>query len=99
MPCYFNNGVNIVVFQLLRIVPNYRDGFMIQVIAGKMPGKMLFNNVVGIGSSLHNLDLVLIISFCGLLACNQTWMTCICVCISIIHTIYTYVCVYPPKSM
>ena len=37
---------------------------MILVIAGKMAGKILFNNVVGIGSSSHDLDLVLIVSFC-----------------------------------
>ena len=36
---------------------------MILVIAGKMLGRMLFSKVVGIGSNLHVLDLVLITSF------------------------------------
>ena len=64
MPCFLNNGVTIVVFQLLRSVSDCRERLMILVTAGKMPGKMLFNNVIGIGSSSHNLDLVLIISLC-----------------------------------
>ena len=55
MPCFFNNGVTIMVFQLLRNVLDCRERLMILVTAGKMAGKMLFNNVVGVGSSSHNL--------------------------------------------
>ena len=33
------------------------------VIIGRMFGKILFSSVVGVGSSLHDLDLVFIISF------------------------------------
>ena len=63
MLCFFNNGVTIALLQLLRNVSDCRERLMILVIAGTMPGKMLLNNVVGIRSSSHNLDLVLIISF------------------------------------
>ena len=37
---------------------------MILVIAGKMLGRMFFCKVVGIGSSSHDLNLVLITNLC-----------------------------------
>ena len=50
-------------FHLLRNDHDCWERLMILVIAGKMPGKMLFNNVVSIGSSSHDLDLVPTINF------------------------------------
>ena len=41
--------------------PDCRDRLIIFVIAGRTPDSMFFSNVVGIGSSSHDFDLVLII--------------------------------------
>ena len=41
---------------------DYRDWFMMFIITGRTLGKMLFSSVVGMGSNLHDLDFVVIIS-------------------------------------
>ena len=61
---FFSNGVTIAVFHLQRNAPDCSDGLMILVIADKMLGRMLFSKVVGIGSSSHDVDLVLITNLC-----------------------------------
>ena len=59
MPCFFSRGVTTAVFQFLGNNPDCKDRLIIFVIAGRILGSMFFSNVVGIGSSSHDLDLVL----------------------------------------
>ena len=63
MPCFFSSRVTTAVFYLLGNDPDCRDRLIILVIAGKTPGSMFLNNTLDVGSSSHDLYLVLKIIF------------------------------------